>query len=136
MNAIGRQPRTVRYVPRLLRDLAEDFGDARMLKFAMAFGGRRLYIPVRAHDNHPVAQAAGMDVLRWLCKRHGGELVTFPTGARSMMAETAALVRSLVERGLTVDQIVRQARVHTRTVHRMRERLRHEAQSDLFSRGE
>jgi hypothetical protein len=131
---MGRPTPVLRYTPRLLREVGEVFGDARALKLAMAFGGQRVRIPVRPHPGHQVARELGLDVLRWLSARHGGEYLQIPTGARSLVAEQADLVRRLVEAGLSANEIVRQARVSSRTVHRVRERLRAERQPDLFSR--
>lgn len=130
--APARPAQAVRYTPRLLREVADVFGDGRALKLAMEFGGQRLRIPKRPHPGNRLADALGMDLLRWLSARHGGEYLQVPTGARSVLAEQAELVRRLVEAGLPANEIVRQARVHTRTVHRMRERLRAERQPDLF----
>lgn len=120
------------YVPRLLCDIAEAFGEPAAIRLAMEFGGQRLRIPRRAHPSHVVARHCGMAMLRWLSERYGGEYLTVPTGARSARAEQAALVRRLVEEGRTVRAIVIAARVHSRTVHRARERQRAETQDDLF----
>lgn len=137
MNALAPRPAprpasALRYTPRLLREVADVFGDARALKFAMEFGGQRLRIPKRPHAQHALARALGLDLLRWLSAQHGGEYLQIPTGARSVMAEQAELVRRLVAAGLSANEVARQARVHLRTVHRMRERLRAETQGDLF----
>lgn len=124
---------TQRYVPGLLREIAEVFGDGRALKFALTYGGEALWVPKRPRADHRIATAVGIDMLRWLAARHGGESVIVPTGMRSVLAEQLVLVERLVRQGLPANAIVRQARVHVRTVYRTRARLRERDQPDLFT---
>lgn len=121
-----------RYTPGLLREIAEVFGEARALKFALAYGGQEIKIPKRPHDRHFIAVAVGLDLLRWLSARYPGENITIPTGARSVLAEQMALVDRLVEQGVSANEIVRQARVSIRTVYRARARRADDHQFDLF----
>jgi len=63
-------------------------GDEAAKKMVGAFGGMRLYVPVRAAATHRIARAVGLDALESLSRTFGGEYIDMPRPrARSKMGE-------------------------------------------------
>lgn len=124
------------WLPHLLREMAEAFDLRAALRFGELFGGRYLHLPAEARPDHPVAQALGVAVLQWLIDRHDRlERITVPKGCHQDRAQMAALMRQLMARGDTADQIAAATGLHVRQVHRWRAKARAEEgarQMDLF----
>ncbi|GIX12034.1 hypothetical protein [Elioraea sp.] len=120
--ALAVRPR--RWLPALLREVAERCGEAAALRLAEAWGGRYLHVPRRVSPDHPVARDVGLDVLAYLVEAYGdlGRIVV-PLGpaARGARGEQIA---PLVEVGATANEIAARTGLHVRDVHRWRRRLR------------
>lgn len=126
------------WLPNLLRDMAEVHGLDTALAFARRFGGRYMYLPVRATPEHEVARAFGLDMLDWLLGRpyHApGTRIVVPKGPDRDKQQRQAALRALLARPLTNDQVAAETGMHVRDVSRWRARFREEEarkQLDLF----
>jgi DNA-binding CsgD family transcriptional regulator len=130
-------PPPPRYLPALLRDMAETFGLPVALRFAELWGGRYLHLPAVARPEHPVAQALGVAVLEWLIAGHDAfARIVVPRGPSSDAAVRAARAAELIAAGASANEIAAQTGLHVRSVHRAKARLRDAAaaarQGQLF----
>lgn len=124
------------WLPGLLRDVADQFGEDVALKLARELGGRYVYLPKRPRADHPVARAVGIKVLRWMVGRHD-ELarIVIPKGPDQDRRLRARLIAEMTEAGWTTDKIAERTGLHVRTVHHWKAKLRGsewDGQDDLF----
>lgn len=124
------------WLPGLLRDVADAFGEDVALRLARELGGRYVYLPKVAERSHPVARAAGVRVLRFLISRHDElERIVIPKGPDRDRRLRARLIAEMTARGRTADEIAARVGLHVRTVHYWRTRLGaagEDRQGDLF----
>lgn len=112
------------WLPDLLREAAERFGADRAARLADAFGGRYIYLPSSARADHPVARAAGIEVLAWLIEREPrGARVVVPLGPRRAQQRAARAAQDAALH-LPAPALAAAAGVHVRTVYRWRARAR------------
>lgn len=129
------EPASFDWLPDLLRAMAADLGLAPMLRFAAEFGGRELYIPVKAKPDHNVAHAVGVETLRWLVERRPGEKLIVPLGPHSSYRARIVAARRMIDAGKSTSEIVAALRMHERSVRRHRNSIRdRHGEPDLFSR--
>lgn len=124
------------WLPGLLRDVADAFGEETALKLARELGGRYVYLPKVPERSHPVARAVGLRVLRFLVSRHD-ELarIVVPKGPDRDRRLRVRLIAEWTARGRTADEIAARTGLHVRTVHYWRARLGdagEACQGDLF----
>jgi len=123
------------WLPALLRDVADAFGEETALRLAKALGGRYVYLPRRATADHPVARAVGVRVLRFLIGRHD-ELarIVIPKGPDQDRRMRMRAIAEMTAAGASVDQIAAVTGLHVRRIHQVRASLRGAAdrQGDLF----
>lgn len=118
------------WLPHMLFELYEVFGLGLALRFGAEFGGRRLSIPEAVSEDHPVAQAFGVEVLAWLIKRWGKESPTVPLGPHSSYKRLVAETRRLVQGGEDAATIIRAVGCHERTIYRHRRAIREQQHDD------
>jgi hypothetical protein len=53
-------------------------GEAALVRLAEAFGGTRLYVPVKMTARHPIAKAVGMDAAQQLSARLAPDYIRVP----------------------------------------------------------
>ena len=116
------------WLPHMLFEMAESFGLAVALRFGAEFGGSRLAIPEKPHDDHAVAIMFGMDVLVWLIGRWGNSKPLVPLGPHSSYKRLIAETRRLLQDGEDSAAIIRAVGVHERTIYRHRKTLRERQQ--------
>lgn len=112
------------WLPHLLFDLAEAFGLAAALRFASAYGGRRLAVPKEVHEEHPIARDFGLPVLAWLVARGPGERILVPLGPQSSYTHRIGEIRRLLREGEDPATITRAVGCHVRSVYYHRRALR------------
>jgi DNA-binding transcriptional ArsR family regulator len=127
------------WLPGLLRDVADAFGEETALRLARELGGRYVYLPKAADRSHPVARVVGVKVLRYLIERHD-ELarIVIPKGPDRDRRLRARLIAEMTAAGRTADQIAAATGLHVRTVHYWRARLGEAGQGrqgELFQDG-
>lgn len=71
-------------LPELLALAGEAGGIEAARGLAKAFGGKRIWIPKKASDGHPLVVAAGRKAANVVMQRYGGEQVQFPNGKRAL----------------------------------------------------
>jgi hypothetical protein len=124
------------WLPDLLREAAERFGADRAARLAETFGGRYIYLPTSARADHPVAVAAGIDVLAWLIEREPrGARVVVPLGPRRAQQRAARAARDAALH-LPAPALAAEAGVHVRTVYRWRARARARAEGERCGRSQ
>jgi DNA-binding NarL/FixJ family response regulator len=98
------------WLPNLLRELRDVFGQERALKLARELGGQSLKLPVQPRPDHPIARAVGVDVLTWLIAQHArGERITIPQGPEQGVTNASEVVAAAVQAGISPRAIARQA---------------------------
>lgn len=111
-----------------LEKLADGIGMDAALALADHFGGRRLYVPKRAGEHHPIAVALGREHADALTAWAGGEAIDVPK-----QAARRAKVLALRARGtLTAGQIATETGYSERHVYRLGREADAAAQPDLF----
>jgi Mor family transcriptional regulator len=63
----------------LIDSIREAVGDEAALMFVKKFGGRKVYVPIKASEGHPIAQQIGLQPAAKLSRRFGGEYLQVPT---------------------------------------------------------
>lgn len=107
------------YVPYMEVELAERFGEHAAHLFLGHFGGRDIFIPQSATDDHPVSKQVGRDVLEWLITKFGSGAIAVPHGAMSSKNAQAIRMRRLIANTtLSTVEIAKLARVSTRSARR------------------
>lgn len=61
-------------------ELIEILGREKLTDLQAAIGPAQTYIPVEAANDHPIAQAIGLEAMATLCKWHGGSTIWIGTG--------------------------------------------------------
>ncbi len=80
-------------LPELLAVAFEAGGIAAVIGLSKAFGGKRVFIPKGARDDHPILIAAGDKGGRAVVQRFGGEQVQFPKGKRALTRLTVEAMK-------------------------------------------
>lgn len=122
------------WLPALLRDIADAFGDEVALALARQWGGQYLRLPAEAEADHPIARALGVPVLRFLIDRHDRlERIVIPKGPREDARLRRRMIAEMTARGATVNEIAAATGLHVRSVHAAKARLRDDRQRELFN---
>lgn len=90
-----------RYLPGLLRDLAELVGLSPTLDVVRAYGGTRLYIPKKFMPDHPLVKVAGHEAAAKIVATYGGEHLDLPRGAAAIQAARHEQIRAERASGMT-----------------------------------
>lgn len=125
------------WLPALLREVADVHGEDVALRLARACGGRFFTLPVTPRPDHPIAIAAGAEVLGLLIERYGPlERVVVPKGPDIERARRVALAKALIAEGASANRIAEATGMHVRWVYALRARLAAGVeQPDLFGGG-
>jgi len=109
--------------------LEELIGYDLAIKLCRQHGGRVIYIPYYAADNHWLAQCIGSDAAETLCKHfyigaRSGTRLLLPMGKAQERQMSASTIYNMTDKGRTANQIASALRVHVRTVYRARKKLK------------
>lgn len=109
-------------LPGILGEIAEVAGRDAALAIALVRGGRIIYIPTpsRLAPDHWIVQICGADAARAIAERLGGGEILLPLGPTGSRADTVALIKTGIARGLSNAAVAALARVTIRTVKRHR----------------
>jgi hypothetical protein len=126
------------WLPALLREVADRFGEDTALTLARDLGGRFFTLPSKPRAEHPIAASAGEAVLAFLIERYGAlERVTIPKGPDLERLRRLMTLRRMVAQGATANAIAAATGMHVRWVYAQRAKLAADAaQPDLFAREE
>lgn len=86
-----------RYLPPLLREIVARTDLAAALALVRAYGGIRLYVPVKFDPDHPLAKLIGHAHLAALVERYAGDILEIPKGEIAVKAARDKQIRA--ERG-------------------------------------
>ena len=78
--------------PRKLRELASVIGREAALNLSMMYGGRSVYIPKNAIEDHPVAQVIGMEAFKRLVAYCGGLVLRDIPLATALVSKRQAII--------------------------------------------
>jgi DNA-binding NarL/FixJ family response regulator len=109
-------------LPGLLAEVEGIVGRDAAIKFAIACGGTRIYIPARLSDEHWLVESIGLDAARKLAKHF-----TFQRRGLRLdvpMMPRAIQTNELTTAGASSREIALQLGIHQRTVHRHRSKMR------------
>lgn len=109
-------------------NLAAEIGDKLAAALVNAFGGVRLYVPLKVGANHPICVALGREAADQLADWFGGMAIDIPksTGRR----DRARLLRT--QGALTIAQIARETSYSERQIYRIVAIDRDDQQLGLF----
>jgi hypothetical protein len=76
----------------LIDSIREAIGDEATAALVKSFGGRKLYVPIKAVEEHSIAQHIGLRPAAALSRRFGGEYIQVPNPSvrRRQIAELAS----------------------------------------------
>ena len=122
-------------LPPVLADLAKQLGYFVAQRLIEAYGGTRVYIPRLEHlsVNHPLSVRVGYQVALRLSRVYGGGAIPVPRGARELRAARNQMILSYRRHGLTYADIALQHQITERTVYRVVEQERANADSCQLS---
>jgi Mor family transcriptional regulator len=100
-----------------LDSIAEAIGTSAAAKVVAEFGGRRLYVPRRAHPEDALARLIGARAAAELARVFGGDRIMIPADfERAHRRERIVEAR---RRGLTISSIAREIRCTERYVYKV-----------------
>lgn len=125
-------------------EMAEWIGATATLRLIAAFGGIELYVPVEITDDHPIAEAIGIDAARRLVAIYGRERLDLPAGNPAIATARRQHVLAQVTAGTlskqkaarmlgTSTRYVRQLLAAPRIVRQLGLPRPRQAQLDLFA---
>lgn len=112
------------WLPHVLREIADKFGQGTALDFAKEHGGKILELPKKASPDHPIARQFGMDFWTWFLTKWSHGKLPIPKGPHSSHAQLRQTIRELSLSGVSAATVTNLAGCTVRTVHRYRERQR------------
>jgi hypothetical protein len=131
------------YLTGLLREIADLFSDPgeglrAALAVAEAKGGREAHFPFRAPDDHWLTQAVGRAAADIICAhfrstQRGGVRLLVPLGPHNFYARARRHAARLSREGASAAEAARLAGLHTRTVWRVRARMKDVGDDDQGS---
>lgn len=83
-----------RYLPPILREIAELIGLPATLALVRHAGGTRLYVPVKYDPDHPLAKVLGHAATVQLIEMHRGEAIDLPKGEIAIKAARDQQIRA------------------------------------------
>ncbi len=104
-------------MPELLRVAADAGGIEAVRGLARALGGKRVYVPKTAGDNHPLVLFGGRPAAEAIMKAIGGEHVEFPKGEAAIRFTIAV---AMVEQDKSDNEIAQGAGITYRHARRLR----------------
>ena len=111
------------YLPAILMEIKERFGMEAAHEFGKRFGGLRIYVPKVAGKRHPIAQAIGLEGMRWLADGYGGEHLDIPPGQNSAFLRLWRTIDGMIEEGYSANYIARFVGCSRKSVIRRKARL-------------
>ncbi|TMV03156.1 hypothetical protein [Brucella haematophila] len=107
--------------------LEELIGEDQALKLCREHGGRTVYIPYKAGDDHWLVLAIGRSaadaIISYFCTGKSGVRLTLPMGENKKGVRLFATVSRMTDEGYAAGRIAVALRVHERTVYRLRKRI-------------
>lgn len=124
------------FLPPLLDDIAEAAGLQAALLLMREYGGKRVYIPVRAPEGHWLVRLVGREPADKICalfatridserekSRHGAE-ITIPIAGAGAMGAARRRAMELLDKGAPVNEVVRVSGVCQRTAWNYKARVK------------
>ncbi|PRA86942.1 hypothetical protein CQ054_07020 [Ochrobactrum sp. MYb29] len=109
--------------------LEELIGYDLTIKLCRQHGGRDIYIPYSAADDHWLVLCIGREAADMLCKHfsvgvRSGTRLLLPMGKAQEGQKSASLICTMTDKGRTANHIASALRIHVRTVYRARKKLK------------
>ena len=111
----------------IIDDVCGLIGFSATVRLIEWYGGRHVYIPEHATDDHPLALLLGCSALRALSSELGSTMVWVPrdvAGKRKRGIQTKKAVARLLSQGCIVEQAAASLGVSTRQVRRIAQELK------------
>ncbi len=105
-----------RFLPTGIHDIADALSRESMIAVLEQFGGRRMWVPMKASDDHFLAQLIGLDQLEQLCAVCAGVSMYVPRLAKARARWRHHRVVHLYREGVAPDQIATRCEISDRTV--------------------
>jgi len=108
----------------LMTRLTERFGKGVALRFSHEFGGVVLCVPGRAMAKHRIAEAVGLEVMRWIVAEFGPNRIPIPVADDKGWKALQRAARRAATSGLEAPAAARLVGVSQRAIHRHRAKAR------------
>lgn len=83
-----------RYLPPILREIVGVTDLAATLAIVRAYGGTRLYVPMKFDSDHPLAKLIGHAHAAAMVMRYGGDMLDIPKGEIALKAARDKQIRA------------------------------------------
>lgn len=103
-----------------LDDVCACVGYTATRRLAAWYAGRNLYVPARAHADHPLAVLIGMPALRALVEQYRGEQLTIPPASEDDRFRRDRRIAIALVAGQTCAEIAADLDLTTRRVEQIR----------------
>ncbi len=107
-------------------DLSALIGSPAALLLVETYGGRRVYVPDRINEHHPIASLIGKPAAEALCAAHGPGWITVPISSAMQADLRKGQIVRMLRAGHEVRAIASELGVSERLVKRHRARLKAE----------
>ncbi|WHZ11747.1 MAG: hypothetical protein OJF60_002186 [Burkholderiaceae bacterium] len=87
------------------------------------YGGDRLYVPLHAREDHPLAQLIGLPAMRRLIENWGAESLFVPAGCSFERDRRNAAIRAELLAGSSPESVAERHGLTPRRVRQLRARL-------------
>ncbi|HIJ85227.1 MAG: Mor transcription activator domain protein [Magnetococcales bacterium] len=94
-------------LPESLMEIRETIGLNNTLKLVTNYGGTRVFVPKRIHDQHRLVNVLGLKAANQLSRRFGGESLTLVRGASALRASRNKEIIEQYSKGVRVADLAR-----------------------------
>lgn len=109
--------------PSSLEDVCDAIGYRATRVIATWFAGRRFYVPLKAHSNHPLVQLLGVESFGELVEAYGGDWIEVPTPLEDQIFRRNREIAEQLAFGLTCGEIAERHGLTRRRVEQIRRDL-------------
>ena len=109
--------------PSSLEDVCDAVGYRATRVIATWFAGRRFYVPLKAHSNHPLVQLLGAESFAELVEAYGGDWIEVPTPLEDQIFRRNREIAEQLAFGLTCGEIAERHGLTRRRVEQIRRDL-------------
>ncbi|TCS62569.1 helix-turn-helix domain-containing protein [Varunaivibrio sulfuroxidans] len=111
-------------LPGILAEIAAVAGDGAALALARARGGTEIEVPKNPHPDCQLARIVGLDAARAIAREIGHGRLAIPMAALRGPAARRAAAAAMSDKGASAVTVALSCDMSTRTVRRIRRRLR------------
>lgn len=118
----------------ILEDIGAEIGFTATCRLVDWFGGRSLFVPDQASEEHLLAKTIGFKAMHRLCLAFGGQTINLPLDHQRELLRRDKLIAALLAQGTGTKDVARIAMLTERQVQNIRRKLEEDGLLPLIIR--